>query len=57
VGVDRSDKNTSMGVTGIYSPNKNVDIKANLDKAKRSSSSDALDYDQRVIGVAVELAF
>ena len=57
VGVDRSDKNTSMGLTGIYSPTKNVDVKASLDKAKRSSSADALDYDQRVAGVAVELAF
>ncbi|MCY0966959.1 outer membrane beta-barrel protein [Parathalassolituus penaei] len=57
VGIDRSDKNTNLGLTGIYSPTKNVDVKASLDKAKRSSTSDALDYDQHVIGVAVELAF
>lgn len=57
VGVDRSDKSTSLGLAAIYSPVKNVDVKASLDKSKRDSSVNGLDYDQNVMGVGVNLAF
>lgn len=57
VGLNRTDRTTGMGVTGVFSPNRNVDVKVNLDKNKKSSDLATVEYNQTIMGVAVELAF
>ncbi len=57
IGSDRQDKTTTMGVTGIYSPNKILDVKAGLEKASRTSNSTGLDYEKQVLSVGIDLAF
>ena len=56
-GSDRQDKTTTMGVAGIYSPNKMLDVKAGLEKASRSSNATGLDYDKQVLSLGINLAF
>jgi polysaccharide biosynthesis protein VpsM len=53
----RSDKTTGINLAGIYSPISNVDVKATFEKSKRTSSDSVYEYDQRILGMAVELAF
>ncbi len=54
---DRQDKTTTMGIAGIYSPNKVLDVKGGLEKASRNSNTAGLDYDLQVLSLGVNLAF
>lgn len=54
---DRQDKTTTMGIAGIYSPNKVLDVKGGLEKASRNSNTASFDYDKQILSLGVNLAF
>ncbi|MDP2548174.1 outer membrane beta-barrel protein [Oceanobacter sp. 4_MG-2023] len=56
-GDDRQDTTTAMGVEGIFSPNKMLDVTAGLEKSSRSSDASGLDYELQVLSVGLNLAF
>lgn len=51
----RKDETVAYGVTGIYSPVKNIDVKLGYTSTERDSNISGLDYDKHIISLGVEL--
>ena len=52
----REDDKTSYGVSGVFSPSRNIDVTVSYTTSERDSNIDGLDYDKDVIGLGVSVA-
>ena len=53
---DREDEVVAYGISGVFSPSKNVDVVVGYKASERSSNVDGLDYDQKVIDLTMSVA-
>ena len=53
---NRDDSTLSYGLSGIFSPNKMLDVKLGLTKVSRDSNVNTFDYDRQIVTLAVALA-
>lgn len=52
----RKDDTLSYGITGVFSPGKNLDVKLSATQSERDSNITGLDYEKQVVALAFSLA-
>ncbi|WP_430462257.1 outer membrane beta-barrel protein [Thalassolituus sp. LLYu03] len=52
----RKDDVTGFGISGVFSPSKNIDVTLGYNKSKRDSNISGLDYDKNVIALTLSAA-